>query len=262
MGIVGSVTSACRIDKTDTDGSEAARARSEERLRLAEAASGIGTFEMDLAIGQLGMEPAGRRAVRHRSRQWATVLRRPGNRLIFVDDVPKIHAAFDDAPKTGSVHVEFRVRHPDGSLHWIAAKGRRLKTGLPSFRGALFDITERKALEARLLALNETLRPAWRRCAKKRARWKCSIGPGVAVAAEHDLERLVQMVTDAGVELSHARVRRILLQRHQGRRRSLYALHAFRRAAQRLREISDAAQHGHLRADLPRPRAGPLRRYS
>ena len=27
---------------------------------------------------------------------------------------------------------------------------------------------------------------------------------GIAVAAEHDLEKLVQMVTDAGVELSHA----------------------------------------------------------
>ena len=69
-------------------------------------------------------------------------------------------------------------------------------------------------------------------------------------------------VTDAGVELSHAEFGAFFYNVIQGRRRSLYALHAVRRAARGLREISDAAQHGDLRADLPRPAAGALRRYS
>ena len=59
--------------------------------------------------------------------------------------------------QTGRYSVEFRVRHPDGSLHWIAAKGRVDSHSPALLRGAIFDITERKALEARLLAVNETL---------------------------------------------------------------------------------------------------------
>ncbi len=60
----------------------------------------------------------------------------------------------------GAYYVEFRVKHPDGSLHWIAGKGEAAKDGdgRPGWvAGVYYEITERKALEARLLALNETL---------------------------------------------------------------------------------------------------------
>jgi two-component sensor histidine kinase len=67
---------------------------------------------------------------------------------IFIDDVPKILAALENAPQTGSYSVEFRVRHPNGSLHWIAAKGR-IDHSPALLRGAIFDITERKAAQAR-----------------------------------------------------------------------------------------------------------------
>ena len=49
---------------------------------------------------------------------------------------------------------------------------------------------------------------------------------GSALAGELDLQRVVQMVTDAGVELTGAAVRRVLLQRHETRpaRDTLYTL--------------------------------------
>ena len=180
------------------------RARdSEERLHLAEAASGIGTFEIDLTTAQwdwspqvavlFGIDPL------KAERAFAT-----WERAIFVDDVPKIHAAFATAQQTASFNVEFRVRHPDGSLRWIAAKGRIVAPSPPLLRGAVFDITERKALEARLLAVNETLEARVGQVREEARALEVLNSTGVAVAGEHDLEKLVQLVTDAGVELSHA----------------------------------------------------------
>ena len=139
------------------DGTEVRMRDAEERLRIAEAASGFGTFEIDLDSKDwnwsrqvallFGLDPqtAGRSFS-----SWESV--------IFVDDVPKIHEAFRASRRTGTFYAEFRVKHSDGRLHWIAGKGQ-VAVGEPSatLRGALFEITERKTLEARLLAANETL---------------------------------------------------------------------------------------------------------
>ena len=190
-------------DNERENGRPEARARaSAHRLRLAEGASGIGSFEVDLASGNwdwsqqaavvLGIDPL------EPDRSFATL-----QQAIFIDDVPKILGALENAPQTGSYSVEFRVRHPDGSLHWIAAKGR-IDHSPALLRGAIFDITERKALEARLLAVNETLEARVGQVREEARTLEVLNRTGVAVAAEHDLERLVQLVTDAGVELSHA----------------------------------------------------------
>ena len=183
-------------DGSDTPGSE-------DGLRLAEASSGIGTFDMDLGDGTwrwgpqivalFGADPSdGNQSFQ----TW--------EKLIFVDDVPKIRAALAGAQNAGSAHVEFRVRHPDGTLHWLAAKGRTVPDQPSLFRGAVFEITERKTLEARLLAINETLEARVLQVREEARTLEVLNDTGIAVAAEHDLERLVQMVTDAGVELSRA----------------------------------------------------------
>ena len=177
-----------------------------ERLRLAEAASGIGTFEMDLASRTIewgpqvaslfGLDPA---KADNKFAAW--------ERVIFIDDVPKIHAAFDEARQHGACDVEFRVRHPDGQVCWLACKGE--VSVLPSsgkhvLRGAFYSITERKVLEARLLALNETLDSRVAELRDEARTLEVLNQTGVAVAAELDLEKLVQRVTDAGVELAYA----------------------------------------------------------
>ena len=77
---------------------------------------------------------------------------------MFFDDVPKIRAAVEGATAGGNVYVEFRVRYDDESVHWIAAAGQ-IASGSSErlLRGAIYEISARKALEVRLLALNETL---------------------------------------------------------------------------------------------------------
>ena len=183
------------------DGSE--MPGSEDQLRLVEASSGIGTFDMDLGnwtwrwgpqvVALFGADPSdGNQSFE----AW--------EKLIFVDDIPKIRAALAGAQSAGSAHVEFRVRHPDGTLHWLAAKGRAVPDQPSKFRGAIFEITERKTLEARLLAVNETLEARVLQVREEARTLEVLNDIGIAVAAEHDLECLVQKVTDAGVELSRA----------------------------------------------------------
>src|ERR1700683_1813273 len=140
----------------DTKNIEARLRGSEDQLRLAEEASGVGTFELDLMSDRwewtrqvnilFGFDP--------RSPKSSFMHLEKG---IFGDDVPKLHAAIEAARLSGIYHVEFRVRHSDGTVHWLAGKGRISSDESNKWlRGAYYKITDRKVLEARLLALNET----------------------------------------------------------------------------------------------------------
>ena len=193
-------------DERDTRDIEARLRTSEERLRLAEAASGIGMFELDLVSDRWEWTP-----------QVAVLFgfdsQTPGasfadwERVIFIDDVPKVRAAIETAARTGIYHVEFRVRHSDGSVHWLSGRGQIAwdETHRARWlRGAYHEITERKVLEARLLALNETLEARVAEVRDEARTLELLNRTCVAVAGELDLERLVQAVTDAGVELSQA----------------------------------------------------------
>jgi len=121
--------------------------------------------------------------------------------------VPKLHAAVERASQTGAYYSEFRVRHPDGSVHWIAGKGEARSGGNGRagwVSGVYYEISERKALEARLLALNETLEARITELREEARTLEVLNRTGTALAAELSLERLVQTVTDAAVELTKA----------------------------------------------------------
>jgi PAS domain S-box-containing protein len=187
-------------------GAEARLRLSDEWLRSAEAASGVGTFELDLATDR--WESAAQVAVlfgfdpRSSKLSFADL-----ERAIFIDDLPKVRAAIDTAKRTGTFYVEFRVKHRDDSVHWLAGKGQLgadEKHPARWLRGAYYEITERKVLEARLLALNETLEARVAEVREETRTLEVLNRTGVAVAGELELERLVQTVTDAGVELSGA----------------------------------------------------------
>ncbi len=83
---------------------------------------------------------------------------------------------------------------------------------------------------------------------------------GVAIAGEHDVERLVQIVTDAGVELSHAQFGAFFYNviREGGEAYTLYALSGVSREAF---ANFPMPQYGHLRADVSGPRPGTLDRH-
>jgi hypothetical protein len=168
---------------------------SEEQLRLAEEASGVGTFELDLATDhwkcseQVVLLFSG--DAQSQVSSFADV-----ERAIFVDDVPKLHAAIEEATRRGIYKVEFRVTHTDGSVHWLAGKGRITTDDTNRarwLRGAYYEITDRKVLEARLLALNETLEARVGEVSSEARALEVLNRTGVSVAGELELERLVQM---------------------------------------------------------------------
>jgi PAS domain-containing protein len=114
---------------------------SEEGLRAAEAASGFGTFELQLDSGGWTWSPQVALLFGVNSEQakrsfaaWEPV--------IFFDDVPKIRAALAGSRESGSFYVEFRVKHADGSLHWIAGKGQ-VAAQSQLLRGSFYEVTER-----------------------------------------------------------------------------------------------------------------------
>ena len=236
----------------------------EERFRLAQIASGIGWFEWDLATNEwqwtpyvailFGFDPDTPKPL---FSEW--------ERAIFIDDVPKLHAAIERAVQSGAYYSEFRVRHPDGSVHWIAGKGEARKSDSGHTRwvsGVYYEISERKALEARLLALNETLEARIAELREEARTLEVLNRTGTALAAELSLERLVQTVTDAAVELTRAQFGAFFYNVIDERWRGVHAVLAFRRAARSFCKLPDAAQHAGVRADLSRSGHGPIGRYS
>jgi PAS domain S-box-containing protein len=132
----------------------------EERFRLAQTAGGVGWFEWDLTSDSWEWAPPVAAAFGF---DQATS---PGprfvdwERVIFAEDVPKLRESAAAAVECGVYHAEFRVKHADGSVHWIAGKGAAAKSRTGDrdwITGVYFEITECKVLEARLRALNETL---------------------------------------------------------------------------------------------------------
>ena len=74
-------------------------------------------------------------------------------KLIYAPDWPLLLKAIQHAQETGDVSVEFRVKWPDGSLHWLATNGQMFfdDRGKP-FRmvGFTADVTRRKTIEEEL----------------------------------------------------------------------------------------------------------------
>ncbi|MDA9448509.1 MULTISPECIES: GAF domain-containing protein [Bradyrhizobium] len=105
------------------------------------------------------------------------------------DDRQRAHEAVSaaltpDCPK--SYNIEFRtIGIEDGVERWIAATGQAIFSNRQAVRfiGTVLDISAQKKTERQLRILNDT---------------------GASVARERDLEKIVQIVTDAGVELTGA----------------------------------------------------------
>jgi PAS domain S-box-containing protein len=175
-----------------------------EWLRLAEEAAGVGAFEIDLTSQTILGGP-----------QAAMLFGLDGSspprdlaawrQAIFPDDLPKLDAAVDRCSDNESCAAEFRVRDLEGRLQWRAMRARVIPDqGTRVLRGTFSDIAERKQLEARLLAVNETLEARVGELRAEARALEVLNRTGAGLSAERDLQRLVQSVTDAGVELSGA----------------------------------------------------------
>jgi PAS domain S-box-containing protein len=126
---------------------------SEQRLRLAQQAAGIGTFEWNLQTGvnvwtpeleaMYGLAPGEFGKTQHAFEQ-----------LVHPEDRRAVMEVTKRAFETGEpMKAEFRIVWPDGSAHWILSCFQVLKTaaGDPlSVTGVNIEITERKRAEAEL----------------------------------------------------------------------------------------------------------------
>jgi PAS domain S-box-containing protein len=140
------------LDVTADRAAAAAHAAFRERAAFAIEAAAAGIFELDLLTGRMRWsEPTGH------------MLGQPGTlegtiddfrRLIHPDDLAMLNAAVDQAVQgRAPLRAEFRVVWPDGTVHWLTAKGRvsRDATGRPTgLLGIAIDVTPRKQLEQEL----------------------------------------------------------------------------------------------------------------
>jgi PAS domain S-box-containing protein len=166
---------------------------SEERLRVALQAGRMGTWQWDLRTNQViwspeleaihGLAPGAFRG------DFAAY-----EQDIHPDDRPYVKERIAGTMRGGEHHLEYRIVWPDGSVHWVEGRGKLMRdeAGKPlRVIGVCTEITERKRTE-------ETLR--------EEARIQETLNRvGKTLAAELDLERTVQAVTDAATELSGAK---------------------------------------------------------
>jgi PAS domain S-box-containing protein len=151
LGIIEDISERKRI--------EIALRESEERLRLALAAAGMGVREFDLTTGQACSTPEaekifGRDEVRDASfEKWFA--------NVHPDDQAAIRASWERARSVpgNDIEHEYRFRRPDGTWRWIHSHGRLEFESGRAVRtiGVIQDITGRKEIELALRSLTETL---------------------------------------------------------------------------------------------------------
>lgn len=138
------------VDVTD-------RKRTEERLRIAQTAGGVGTFEYidgfatatvsDTFCALLGLHPA------------PTLPIKTINAVLLDHEAPIIPAGQAIDPALSLLDAEYRIiRSDDGAQRWIAQRGEIIRDrGGYRMVGVIYDITAAKKLETQLRDLNDTL---------------------------------------------------------------------------------------------------------
>jgi two-component system cell cycle sensor histidine kinase/response regulator CckA len=180
-------------DLTPTERALSALRDSEERLRLAVEATGMGTYRSDHSTGKADYSP-----------EFLALYDLPPNGTlplgpdrippaVLDEDRPVFQAAMaagNDPQGDGMMKAEFRVRRPDGSIRWLMSRGRTEFDGSPGMRrptraaGMLMDVTERKRAEE-LAAVRLRLQE---------------------LAAGHTLEELLRTTVDEAEDLSGSSV--------------------------------------------------------
>jgi PAS domain S-box-containing protein len=159
-----------------------------ERLSLANKAAGIGTWDFD-PINDILQWDSRCKELFGLSPDAEVSYERTFLKGLHPDDRERAHDAVSKALASdfpSPYNIEYRtIGIEDGVERWIAATGDALFSNGQAIRfiGTVIDITVQKKSERHLRLLNDT---------------------GASVARERDLEKIVQIVTDAGVELSGA----------------------------------------------------------
>ena len=142
-------------DITERRQMEEAFRASEDRLKLAQEALNLGTWELDLANDQACCSPKlleiyGLAGKSLNGEEWLD--------SIHPDDREGVRADLDDSLRTGQpLSRRFRVIWPDGSVHWLHSRSRVIRDAENQpvrVVGVDFDITEQAVAEERLRVLS------------------------------------------------------------------------------------------------------------
>jgi PAS domain S-box-containing protein len=147
-------------DVSERKRAEEALLASEERLRLAQVAGGIVTWEWNVVTGDvvwggsmhefLGLPPGAR------SPSYSAFVQ-----AMHPDDRARLQQHLDAALAGRSpFDLEFRIVRPDGTVRWLAGRGEVLRdaSGAPvRMMGVNYDVTERREAREALARLNAEL---------------------------------------------------------------------------------------------------------
>ncbi|WHZ25783.1 MAG: hypothetical protein OJF51_000578 [Nitrospira sp.] len=141
-------------DITERKQTEARLQESEERLRLAQSAANIGTFDWDLAAQTIVWSPETERIWGLSAGQFGGTYEH-WRRQVHPDDVAEAERIVRLSSENPDIPYayEHRIVRPDGTVRWIHANTttRRDTAGRPiRMVGVNFDITARKQAEAKL----------------------------------------------------------------------------------------------------------------
>src|SRR5215467_10893614 len=123
----------------------------EERLRLALAVAQVATWEWDLTSGRMRWSADPEVVFGFPPGSFGPDARI--SHVVHPDDTAALNLAFERAMESGDFEAEYRVIRPDGSIVWLADRGRVMQdaNNQPNrILGVSVDLTRRKTLEEAL----------------------------------------------------------------------------------------------------------------
>ena len=156
MASIGGIVGSGR-KRSEAEASEEALRANEERLRIAAAVAGVGTYDLDVETGKIIWSPEMYRIMG--VPQGTEIKFGDTTQIIHPEDRDRVLAAFEAALEpagSGWAEFDFRIVRSDGETRWLYARGRSFFAGGGEARratryvGALQDLTDRKQTEERL----------------------------------------------------------------------------------------------------------------
>jgi PAS domain S-box-containing protein len=146
-------------DISERQRAEEALKLSEERLKLALAASGMGVWEWDITTDNVFRSEESIRIMGYPGLNWTIAYFK---NMLHPEDASSVIGAIDRAISDKTVYrCEFRIVSSDGAVRWVSDTGRAVydEDGRPvRMVGTIQDITERKRNEETIIAYQEQLR--------------------------------------------------------------------------------------------------------
>jgi signal transduction histidine kinase len=190
-------------DITQRKHAEEALRKSEERLLLAQAASGLGIYDYDVVTGEIRWDARMREL-------WGVgpgvpIRAETALDALHPDDRAPTQALIDkalDPAGDGRYYAEYRIVHPGSStVRWVAATGKvSFENRRPvRFLGTVQDITAHKLAENRLRELNAELAALLAertRVAEKRTAELRELARDLTRAEQRERDRLSELLHD------------------------------------------------------------------